>query len=184
MELHTDRLRLRPFTKKDFAAVHSYSSNPETVRYMSFGPNSEKDTRDFLTRTIEAGRQLPRVQYDFAIETRDGGLMIGACGLYIRNKGEAEVGWVLHKDHWKKGYMTEAASALVDFAFSTIKLHRVYSRCNSSNYGSWRVMENCGMQKEAHFKAKNKLRSDPDGPWQDEYVYAILEEEWQASKVE
>ena len=174
---------MRPFTKKDFAAVHSYAADAEVVRYMSFGPNAEKDTRDFLTRTIAANRETPRSQYDFALEKREGGQLIGAVGLYIRRPGEAEAGWVLHRDFWKNGYMSEAAKTLVDFAFSALKLHRVYSRCFADNYGSWRVMENCGMQREAHFKQCRKLRSEPNGPWRDEYVYAILEEEWSANRV-
>ncbi|MCL2539627.1 MAG: GNAT family N-acetyltransferase [Oscillospiraceae bacterium] len=182
MELHTERLRMRPFKKKDFAAVHSYARDQETTRYMVWGPNTEKETRDFIARTIETNKKLPRTQYDFALETRDGGCLIGACGLYLRDPGEAEAGWVLHKDFWKKGYMSEAASALVDFAFTALKLRRVYSRCNPANYGSWRVMENCGMQKEAHFRKIRKLRGDPDGPWQDEYVFAILFDDWLVMK--
>lgn len=178
MELSTDRLRMRPFTKKDFEAVHSYASDAETVKYMTFGPNTKKDTKRFLTETVDANKRLPRLQYDFALEKRDSGRLIGAVGLYLRDPGEAEAGWILHRDFQKNGYMTEAAAALIDFAFSALKLHRVYARCYSENYGSRRVMENCGMRNEAHYVKKRKLKSEPDGPWRDEYLYAVLGEEW------
>ena len=181
MELYTKRLRMRPYTKKDFAAVHSYGSDPETVKYVSFGPNKKRDTKDFLSHTITVNKKLPRQQYDFAIELRSDGRLIGGCGLNMREPKEAEAGWMLHKDHWNNGYATEAAMELLDFAFSTLKLNRVYSRCFALNHGSWRVMEKCGMQREAVFRKKRKLRSDPNGPWHDEYVYAILCEDWKSN---
>ncbi len=178
MELHTDRLRLRPFRKNDLADVHSYASDPDVVKYMTFGPNTKKDTKDFLSRTIEANKKLPRLQYDFALERRDSGKLIGACGLYLRGPLEAEVGWTLNKDYWNNGYMTEAAKALIEFGFSTLKFHRIYSSCFSENHGSYRVMEKCGMRREAHFLKNRRLRSNPEGDWYDEYVYAILFDEW------
>lgn len=177
MELYTERLRLRSLTKKDFKAVHSYASDPETVRYMTFGPNTEKDTRDFLARTVQANKFPSRKQYDFGLEKLDDERLIGACGIYLREPGQAEIGWVLHKDYWNKGYMTEAARELVSFTINTLEIRRIYARCDSENTGSRRVMEKCGMTREAFFRKVRKLRSEPDGPWRDEFLYAILDED-------
>lgn len=177
MELYTKRLRLRPFTKNDRKAVHIYASDPETVKFMTFGPNTKKDTKDFISRTLEAERAVPRRQYDFALEKLDDARLIGACGIYLREPGQAEIGWVLNREFHNLGYMTEAARELVNFAFDTLELHRVYARCDAENHSSRRVMEKCGMSKEAALRKVRKLRSDPDGPWRDEYIYAIIDDD-------
>ena len=179
MVLFAERICLRAFSKKDFKAVHEYSSDPDTVKYMTFGPNTERETRQFINRTIEANTSLPRYQYAFVVEKLDDKKVIGACSLYLRSKNEGEIGWVLNRDYWNNGYTTEAALTLLAFAFEELKLHRVISRCISDNTGSWHVMEKCNMRREACFKKVRKLLSDPDGPWHDEYLYAILREEWE-----
>ena len=48
--LQTGRLVLRELTDSDFGAVHAYASDPEVVRYMPWGPNSEAETREFIER--------------------------------------------------------------------------------------------------------------------------------------
>jgi [ribosomal protein S5]-alanine N-acetyltransferase len=52
MFLETERLLLREYKETDFEAVQLYASNPEVVRYMEWGPNTEKDTRQFLQMRI------------------------------------------------------------------------------------------------------------------------------------
>ncbi|MCL1830073.1 MAG: GNAT family N-acetyltransferase [Oscillospiraceae bacterium] len=181
MELLTKRLRLRSLEKKDYTAVHSYSSDPENVKYMTFGPNSPKDTRRFIKGSIEESKDIPRTKYDFVIEKLDTWKVIGACSIYIRDDVHAEIGWILNKNYWNMNYTTEAARALIHFGFSVLKLHRIFARCNSENIGSWRVMEKCAMQKEACFRQVRKLRSeqhDPNSRWYDEYQYSILAEEY------
>ena len=53
MEILTERLRLREITQEDFQAVHEYASNPETVRYMPFGPNTMEETQEFIDRNLK-----------------------------------------------------------------------------------------------------------------------------------
>lgn len=178
MELYTNRLYLREFKKSDFRDVHSYASDLSNVKYTLFGPNTPKDTRHFLGRVIEESKDIPRRYYDFAIGLKGNTKIIGACGIYLRNDDEAEMGWILNKDYWDNNYMTEAAKALIEFGFTKLCLHRIYARCNTENIGSWRVMEKCSMQKEACFRQVRKLRSEPNGKWYDDYQYSILYDEY------
>ena len=151
IKLTTDRLILREFNENDFAAVHAYASDIENIKYMIWGPNSEDDTVEFLVECIENANKNPRKQYDFAVTLKDTGNVIGGCGIYLNDTlDEAMLGWVLHKNYWKKGYMTEAGKELVRFAFEELKLHRLYATCDAENYGSYRVMENIGMRREGH----------------------------------
>ena len=62
MELNTERLKLREITQQDFQAVHGYASDPETVKYMSFGPNTEEETQEFINRNLKRQQEkLPDI---------------------------------------------------------------------------------------------------------------------------
>lgn len=178
-ELTTDRLILRGFRETDFSAVHAYASEPDNVRYMIWGPNEEADTRAFLEDCLAWEEKTPRLHYDFAITLRDGGRLIGGCGLYLNEaQNEAALGWILYRDFWKQGYMPEACKALLRFGFEKVKLHRIYATCHAENYGSYRVMEKCGLRREAHFVKNRHGRVGAEKRWYDELHYAMLDEEW------
>ena len=178
MELVSERLILREFSHADFQDVHAYSSNIENIKYMIRGPNSEEDTIEFLDDCIENIDKKPRKQYDFAVTLKENGKVIGGCGIYLNDSlEEGMLGWILHKDYWKKGYMTEAGKELVKFAFEDLNLHRLYATCDAENYGSYRVMENLGMRREGHIIKNRKFAGFTD-VWHDEFFYGLLQEEW------
>lgn len=79
--------------------------------------------------------------------------------------------------HQGRGYATEAALALLAHAFGTLGLHRIVATCQPQNTPSVRVMEKLGLRREAHFR---KCMRAPGGGWWDEYLYALLEEDWAA----
>ena len=85
IKLTTDRLILREFNENDFAAVHTYASDIENIKYMIWGPNSEDDTVEFLVECIENANKNPRKQYDFAVTLKDTGNVIGGCGIYLND---------------------------------------------------------------------------------------------------
>ena len=76
--------------------------------------------------------------------------------------------------------MPEAVKALLKFGFEELKLHRMCAYCNTENHGTYRVMEKCGMRKEAAFLKSRRGRPEIDKEWYDEFVYAILADEWKA----
>jgi len=167
--LKTDRLILRPISQDDFEAVHSWAGNPANTRYMSWGPNSEEQTREFLNFAAA------RVGKDFAVVLND--KVIGSCGIYPdANNDTAELGWILHMDYWKNGYGTELCGELIRYGFCELKLRRIFAPCAAVNYGSYRVMERNGMRREAlHVKA---FWARVDKEWIDKAVYAMLAEEY------
>ena len=181
MTLNTDRLILRPFTPDDVDAAHSWGGNPANVRYMFWGPNTLEDTRRFIDFVIKRAENAPRRDYDFAVVLRETGAVIGSCGISVDGSGAmAELGWILHLDHHKKGYGTELAAELIRFGFEELKLYRIFAPCAAVNYGSYRVMERNGMRREAtHVKA---FWARVDEEWVDGAVYAILAEEWFAQR--
>ncbi|NMB24967.1 MAG: GNAT family N-acetyltransferase [Firmicutes bacterium] len=172
--LHTPRLILRDFCEDDWRAVHAYASDPEVIRYMTWGPNDEAASKAFVQAVMEGQNAEPRQNYDLAIILKNGDQLIGGCGIYRRKFREGEMGYCLHRSYWSKGYMTEAAQALLEFAFTEEDYHRVYATCDPKNIGSARVMEKIGMRKEGHLRA-NLLKGNE---WRDSLLYAILASEW------
>ena len=176
LTLDTPRLILRPANIGDFEAVHAYAGCPENTKYMSWGPNDEKMTREYLLHCEKAWAQEKITDHEFVMVQKETGKVIGGCGLFLDEDGrQATLGWILHRDYWKQGYTPEAAQAMVDYAFGVLGIHRVYSTCDGENYGSYRVMEKIGMRREAEFKQARDCR----GEWHDEYKYGLLKEEWE-----
>ncbi len=181
LTLASPRLILRQFNPDDYDAVHAYASVYENVRYMGWGPNTPEDTRNFIAETMKKALAEPRLMYDFAVVLKETGALIGGCGIYLNSERfQGMVGWILHRDFWKKGYGTELCAELLRFGFETLGLHRIYATCYTDNYGSYRVMERNGMRREACFKEYCKGRPTDDKKWYDEYVYALLKDEWTA----
>jgi len=101
--LETERLILRPLTLADFEAVHSWAGNPENTRYMAWGPNSEEQTQNFLA-AAQTGR-------DFAVVLNETKNVAGSCGIYPdAGNDTAELGWILHRDYWKRGMARNSAA--------------------------------------------------------------------------
>jgi RimJ/RimL family protein N-acetyltransferase len=171
--LETERLILRPLTPADFGAVHSWASNPDNTRYMPWGPNTEEQTQGFLA-SVKPGT-------DFAVVLRESYAVIGSCGIYADPaRDTSELGWILHMDHWKRGYGTEIGKELIRYGFEDLKLRRIYSTCAAVNYGSYQIMERGGMRREAlHIK---NIWARVDKEWIDQAVYAILADEYYAVK--
>jgi RimJ/RimL family protein N-acetyltransferase len=170
----TDRLSLRPLAPDDFCAVHLWASNPENTRYMPWGPNSAKETKEFLASAVTPGK-------DFAVVLKDTGAVIGSCGIYPDKANDnAELGWILHKDYWKRGYGTELGGALIRYGFEDLKLRRIFAFCAAANYGSCRVMERNGMSREALSRKSFWARVDKE--WIDGAAYAILADDYFTKK--
>ena len=83
------------------------------------------------------------------------------------------------KKEWGKGYATEMTEALLDYSFDVLKVHRVNALCNPKNEKSWKVLEKCGLRREAHFREKCRYTKNGEHFWQDELQYAILSSERQ-----
>jgi ribosomal-protein-alanine N-acetyltransferase len=174
--LRTARLVLRDFRESDFVDVHAYGSDPEVARYMPWGPNTPDQTREFLGRAETQRNASPRLDFGLAIERLAGGDVIGSIGLHLRDEPNrtGEIGYCLHRTHWRAGLATEAARALIDVSFRALDLHRVFATCDVRNTASFRVMEKLGMRREAYFRKDRQIKDE----WRDTYLYAVLAEEW------
>ena len=176
LPLETPRLILREFIPGDLERVHAYASRDEVTRYMIWGPNNLSQSAEALSGFMEDARQHPRTSYDLAITLKPQGVLIGGAGLRISNAESrtGDIGYVLHPDFWRHGYAEEAARALLHEGFHALGLRRIVGVCDQRNKASARVMERLGMRREGAFRASKLIQDE----WQDEYLYAILSEEF------
>jgi RimJ/RimL family protein N-acetyltransferase len=107
--------------------------------------------------------------YTFAVRNKEGQIL-GAIGLHDRDDDKAELGYWMGKPFWNKGYITEAATALIDFGFNELQINKIYATYFLDNPASGRIMEKIGMEKEALLKQHLKK----DGKYIDVMMYSIL----------
>lgn len=145
MLLHTARLLLRPVTAGDLSTTHAYAGNLENTRFMMFLPYAdENETAAYLAEAEAQWRMEAPERYEFAICLE--GQHIGGVTLYMQeDRTVAELGWVLHRDYWRQGYITEATRAVMDFA-RTLGVKRIFACCDSENVASYRTMLKLGMR--------------------------------------
>jgi RimJ/RimL family protein N-acetyltransferase len=170
--IETKRLILRRFAPDDWRAVHRYMSDPHVTAFLPEGVMSPARARAYAVRNAKKPQAV-------ALTEKTSGELIGHMPFHPWfGPATWEVGWALARDRQGLGYATEAASALLRYAFGALGCHRVIATCQPENSASWRVAEKLHMRREAHFRS---CLAQPDGTWWDEYFYAILAEEFAAA---
>lgn len=145
MEIKTSRLTLRPANMSYLQSTHAYAGDPENTRFMMFLPYANEDeTAEYLKEAeVQWAMDLPE-RYEFVILLEDA--HIGGITLYMmEDRTEAELGWVLNKAYQCRGYMTEAAQAVIGFAKEELSVRRIFAGCDSENVASYRLMEKLGI---------------------------------------
>jgi RimJ/RimL family protein N-acetyltransferase len=173
--IETERLALRPPCREDLTAFLSYRNDAVSMSLQHLDPISETAALGFLS-------DQARVLDDavgwimFALELRETQQMIGEVGIFIseRTPYQGDLGWSVRREYQSRGLATEAAQALMRFAFVSRKLHRVTASCNAKNVASRRVMERLNMR----FEGVAVESTEWGGDWIDESSYALLEWEW------
>lgn len=148
-EIKTNRLLLRPLNLKDLETVYKYSSDEENSTFMIWLPHDTKEkTIQFLTRVTEEWSKENPDFYEFAIILNE--TQIGAVSVALnKDKSEGELGWIVNKKYWKKGYALEAAAAVKDFAINELGVTKLTANCDYRNTNSYRLMEKLGLTLES-----------------------------------
>lgn len=176
MLLRTERLVLREFVPDDWRAVYAYQNDPLYLEFYEWEHRSEQDVKAFVQMFIDQQAQEPRYKFQLAIVLPKTNKLIGDVG--IRKPGVnaryAELGYELDPRLWHNGYATEAARAMLDFAFEQMKIHRVMARVIAENQNSRHVLEKLGMRQEGRLRENEYFK----GHYWDTLIYGMLEDEW------
>lgn len=172
----TGRLILRSFVPEDFEAYIAYHSLPAVHRFLYSDPPSPQAMRE----RFDAGLNM-RLSEDgdflrCAVVRREDGVVVGQVSLQLANKAalQAEVGYIFNPAYAGKGYATEATGAIITLGFEKFGFHRIFARLDAKNAGSIGVVERLGLRREAHLIQNDRF----NGIWGDEYIYAVLRQEW------
>lgn len=177
--LLTERLVLRLMTGADVDDVFSYQSRADVCRYLLFEPRSREQVAEKVSQfaaadTIE--RDGDYLQLALELRGSASGRVIGDSyfTLASREHARGEIGWTMHPDFSGHGYAAEAAAAVLDLAFLTLGLHRVFAELDVRNDASVALCRRLGMRSEAHLVQDMWFK----GEWADTGLYAMLGQDW------
>ena len=171
--METARLIIRRFEPDDWQDLHEYLSQEEVVKYEPYDIFTEEASRQ------ETVRRSGDNSF-WAVCLKDCGKLIGNIYLSKQDFDTWELGYVFNEKFQHKGYATEAAQAMIDYAFTNQNARRITAICNPLNISSWRLLERLKMRREGHLIKNIYFKKDRNGEpiWSDTYEYAILSDEW------
>ena len=174
-EMRTERLLLRPLEMSDSDAYLDIFSDAETLLYWSREPiTSIVEAESLVQQDIEWSTSDDCICLGVALA--DSNLLIGKITLFQLSKQNrrAEIGYVLDRQQWGKGYMTEALGWLLAHAFDEMKLHRLEADTDPDNLPSLALLEKFGFSREGLFRDRWWVH----GKWHDSVMLGLLEEDY------
>lgn len=166
----TERLTLREMTMEDFDALYAVLGDPEIMQHYPYAFDAQR-VRDWITRNMDRYRIFGFGLW--AVCLRETGEMIGDCGLTMQLIGgviKPEIGYHIRRDMQRKGYATEAASAVRDWAFEHTPFREIYSYMKYTNEPSARSAQAWGCRFVEEFADDVNERTK---------VYRITRDEWE-----
>ena len=173
--LHTPRLLLRPFTEADTDNIFMLQSNARVLRYWDAPPWTERTQAErFIVRCKQMAEEGSGAR--LLIARSSDGLFIGWCSLmnWDPEYRSAMLGYCLDEPAWGQGFATEAANALLTWAFNTLDLNRVQSEADTRNAASDRVLHKLGFLREGTLRENCIVAGEVSDSW----VYGLLRREW------
>lgn len=176
-KLTTQRLVLRGPMEKDMQPMFDIHTDPDVMRYYGVKPY---DTLDKSKKHLDWLTKLHREEIGlrWIITLKDEDTYIGDVGFYDWEKkhSRAEIGYILGKQYWGKGIMTEAIKVALDYGFNEMNLNRIQALIDPRNDASKRVAEKHGFQYEGTFRDYEYEY----GGFIDLNMYSVLKREYKA----
>jgi RimJ/RimL family protein N-acetyltransferase len=173
-------ITLRKLRSSDAASIQRYANNRDIARFLPRlpSPYTMEDARRWVNLTHRLARK--RSEYNFGIEDGQSGEIVGMMSLRNVNRHDrnAEIGYWVGKPFQRRGYAGEALRLILKFAFSELRLVRVYAVVHQQNIGSIRLLEKIGFVREGVWRKASLM----NGRWSDVYAYGILKEEYSSRK--
>ena len=177
MEMMTKRLTIRPIRTGDEKEIHEYAGD-KSLTMMYFLPNETfEETAEFVKKNADEWKSADQTNFEFVILLD--GRIIGGCDCdlgHSKDRSYATLGWIINKNYRNRGYASEAASAILDFAFENLKISKVYAQCDINNPASYGVMRRIGMK---CINDKGTRTYPRTGKTSGEYTCMITREEWE-----
>lgn len=174
MELVGRSIKLRSVEDSDLDDLCAWWDDPEFAGpFIDDRPKSREEVRKLVVNNDG--------QHTFIMESSEDERKIGFISYYWTRSDYPylyEIGYRIKPAERGKGYTTEAARLLVDHLFTTKDIERIESVTDAENLPSQRVLEKNGFRREGELRKRVRLH----GEYRNEYIYALLKEEWKELK--
>lgn len=181
--LETERLILRDYREEDFNDYYRLKADAKTMYYLQdIQLFTKEEAYEDFHNVLADMEKSDRKYYFLHIELKDSHEQVGSVGYTVANDTPVGkivgAGYFIYPKFWGKGYTTEAFRRVLEFAFSDNNVYRVSIGCLSENKGSEKVMQKCGLIKEAeHIDYEWH-----DGKMKTRLEYRLLKTEWKKIK--
>lgn len=167
------RLRFRPQSLEDAEALFEAYSDVELMRYWSSAPKTTVEEVVEYMRPHVASADWR----GWAMIRKDTGEVIGTLAAGERRSGVVELGYLLVRRHWGRGYAREAAARLLDLLFLEEGRRRVFADTDPDNAASMRLLESLGFRREGLLRAEWETHIGV----RDSVIWGLLRDEWISS---
>lgn len=172
--IETERLLLRPFTETDLNDFYEYAKNPNVGPNAGWKPHENMDESKAILKDFMDNDEV------LAIVWKENNKVIGSVGLHkdpLRSADNVKMlGYVLSEDYWGRGITTEAAKAVLRYAFNEMNLYMVTVHHYPFNHRSKRVIEKCGFIYEGTLRHCTRIYN---GNTYDLACYSLTRDEWE-----
>jgi RimJ/RimL family protein N-acetyltransferase len=170
VRLAGEQVLLREAVADDEDDILRIYSDDRVTRWLSFDSRERLQVRALLAGVAERSHNEPRKEYFFAVALLETGQVIGIIQLQLGGVFAGKIGYAMAYDHQGKGYGIDAVRTALDFAFGTLRLHRVTAAIGPDNQASIRLVTRLG------FELEGCLRDHvfTNGAWRDSLLFSQL----------
>ena len=171
--IHTQRLTLRKITQEDMQTIYKFMRNMEVTKYEDWIPHESVEyTRGFISWLTSDYKSEQNYCWGMQLDE----VIIGFILMAGVNERNGSIAYYVNKDHWSKGYATEAVVAVMNYMFSGVNIDRIEAKHSIKNPASGKVLKKAGMRYRGHVKEFEFYTSKSE--WHDCDFYAITKEQF------
>lgn len=176
LTLRGEKVSLRRFTAADIPMAVAQENDRSIMRWIRDPqPLAEVQARAEAMAAPWQGRDGEWLSFAVVPHAEGRAVGIAVCRVTTAASGTMEFGYRLGQDVHRRGYGFETCRLLCGHLFRQVGVRKLIALCVVDNEPSWRLMEKLGMQREARLREYGWI----DGAFRDEFVYGLLEREWQ-----
>ncbi|MCY7348269.1 MAG: GNAT family N-acetyltransferase [Pyrinomonadaceae bacterium] len=181
-QIETGRLIIRDVREEDIPILVKQNAEPEARGGILSFQADETYNKKELEKAMAWAQYQRRPYYKLSVALKTDGTLIGSCTYtdVVPESYEAAIGWHYGHRFRGNGYATEAAYAMIDFAFGFVGVNEIFADCFAENRASIRIMEKTGMSSGWNFDLFNVIRGWSYGEQKAAVRYVISKRQWSA----
>ncbi len=173
--LMTQRLVIKTISCSDAPLLFAYRTDPAINRYQTWKPRTMTEALEFIqksSRAFNSGGSW----FQLGIYEKGNLTLIGDIGLHFlaADESQVEIGFTIAGPYQRKGYGREAVRSVIGYLFGAMNKHRIIASVDPRNAASIALLESIKLRREGYFRKSVRVADH----WEDDVVYAVLEEEW------